>query len=101
VASATYGGFEAQLIGDYVGKRYATYTNDLSVKAFFLLSLQLAYEFQTPKSWPIDGLRAQLNVSNLADEKGDLNVVVGAASGAYNTFPIPPRQAFVTLSTRF
>jgi hypothetical protein len=101
VASVDYGGFDAQLIGDYVGKRYATYTNDLSVKSYMLLSLQVGYSFETPASWPIQGVRASLNITNLADKKGDLNVTVSQPYAAYSTFPIPPRQSFVTLSTRF
>ncbi len=34
VIAANYGAFDGQLIGDYVGKRYATYTDDLSVKSY-------------------------------------------------------------------
>ena len=37
----------------------------------------------------------------LADREGSLNVVVGAASGTYNTFPIAPRQGFLTLMADF
>ncbi|MBO9708382.1 MAG: TonB-dependent receptor plug domain-containing protein [Caulobacter sp.] len=101
VASANYGGFEAQLIGDYVGERYATYTNDLKVDSFMLLSLQVSYSFQTPANWPIKDLKLSANITNLGQEKGDLNVNVSQAAGSYATFPIPPRQGFVTLSTRF
>ncbi|MDB5455647.1 MAG: tonB-dependent Receptor Plug domain protein [Caulobacter sp.] len=101
VASVDYGAFDAQLIGDYVGKRFATYTNDLSVKSFMLLSLQVGYAFETPASWPIHGVRASVNISNLTDEKGDLNVTVSQPAGSYSTFPIPPRQGFLTVSTRF
>ena len=39
-----------------------------------------------------------MNVSNLLQKKGIYEVVVGAASGTYNTYPIPPRQVFVTFS---
>jgi iron complex outermembrane receptor protein len=48
VAGANFGPFEAQLIGDYVGRRYATYLNDLSVKSTFQLGLQASYAFDPP-----------------------------------------------------
>ncbi|MBQ1544098.1 MAG: TonB-dependent receptor [Caulobacteraceae bacterium] len=101
VASVNYGPFEGQLVGDYVGKRYATYTNDLSVKSYFLLGLQGSYRFQVPDRYILKDPKISVNVTNLADEKGDFEVVVGAASGTYNTYPIPPRQVFVTLSAAF
>jgi iron complex outermembrane recepter protein len=101
VASANFGGFEAQLIGDFVGERFATYTNDLKVDSYMLLSLQVSYAFQTPASWPIKDLKLSANITNLGQEKGDLNVTATQPAGSYSTFPIPPRQAFVTLSTRF
>ena len=101
VASATFGPFEAQLQGDYVGKRYATYTNDLSVKSYFLLGLQASYELPVHDVHPIQSLKLSVNITNLTGEKGDLNVVVGANSGTYNTYPIPPRMVFVTLSANF
>ena len=41
------------------------------------------------------------NVTNLTDEKGDLNVTVSQPAGSYSTFPIPPIEGFVTLATRF
>jgi iron complex outermembrane receptor protein len=101
VASANFGAFEAQLIGDYVGERFATYTNDLKVDSYLLLSLQVSYDFQTPANWPIDNLKLSANITNLGQKKGDLNVTVSQPAGSYSTFPIPPRQGFVTLSTRF
>jgi hypothetical protein len=101
VASANFGDFEAQLIGDFVGERFATYTNDLKVDSYMLLSLQVSYAFQTPANWPIQGLKLSANITNLGQEKGDLNVTVSQPAGSYSTFPIPPRQGFVTLSTRF
>ncbi len=101
VAATNFGPFSAQLVGDYVGKRYATYTNDLSVKSYFLLGLQASYSFETPSSSILKSPRISLNVTNLADKKGDLEVVVGQPTNTFNTYPIPPRQVFVTLSTGF
>jgi hypothetical protein len=102
VAAVNYGNFEGQLVGDFVGERYATYTNDLKVDSYFQLGLQASYRF--PIVEPIHGIKAakvSVNVTNLNDEKGVSTLVVGAASGTYNTFPIAPRQYFVTLSASF
>ena len=96
VLSVNEGAFDAQLIGDYVGKRYATYTNDLWVRGYFLTSLEAGYRFDLLK-----GSKISLNVQNLGNIKGWSTVVIGAASGTYNTYPIPPRQYFVTLSSKF
>jgi len=99
VLGAKFDAFEAQLIGDYVGKRYATYTNDLSVPSYFLVSLQASYALPLEDNGLHDA-KLSLNISNLANKKGVYEVIVGAASGTYNTYPIPPRQFFVTFSTK-
>jgi outer membrane receptor for ferrienterochelin and colicin len=101
VATATVADTEFQLIGDYVGKRYATYTNDLHVASYFLMSLGVSGKLPFLNGGLVKNARYRLNVSNLADRKGDLNVVVGAASATYNTFPIAPRQGFLTLMADF
>jgi iron complex outermembrane receptor protein len=101
VATTTAGGIEFQLIGDYVGKRFATYTNDLSVPSYFLTSLSAGAPLPLLDGAWLKNARWRLNVSNLANKQGPLNVVVGAASGAYNTFPIAPRQAFLTVMANF
>jgi hypothetical protein len=98
VANASFGALSGQLIGDYVGKRYTTYTNDLSVPSFFLLSAQASYAFGD-LGWLRDS-KLSLNVSNLLQKKGTYEIVVGAAAGTYNTYPIAPRQFFVTFSTK-
>ncbi|MBB3224292.1 TonB-dependent receptor [Pseudoduganella umbonata] len=101
VASLNLGGTEFQLSGDYVGKRYATYTNDLSVSSYFLLGLGVTGKLPfLDGSW-VKNARYRVNVTNLADRRGDLNVVVGAADKTYNTFPIAPRQGFLTLMADF
>ena len=97
IFSANYGAISGQLVGDYVGKVYATYTNDLSVPSYFLLSAQASYAI--PGSLGIlHDAKISLNISNLLQKKGAYEVVVGAASGTYNTYPIAPRQFFVTFS---
>ncbi len=101
ILSANYGAFAAQLSGDYVGKRFATYTNDLSVKGYFTLGLQASYDFALADRYWVKDAKVSLNVTNLLDEKGTSSLVVGAASGTYNTYPLPPRMAFVTVSANF
>jgi outer membrane receptor protein involved in Fe transport len=96
-----FAGIEAQLVGDYVGKRFATYTNDLSVPAYFLMGLSFTAPLPMATGEFLRSARLSLNVSNLADKKGISTLVVGAASGTYNSLPIPPRQAFLTLAVDF
>ncbi|WP_296001020.1 TonB-dependent receptor [Rugamonas sp.] len=101
VATATVADTEFQLIGDYVGKRYATYTDDLSVSSYFLMSLGVSGKLPFLNGSMVKNARYRLNVSNLAQRTGSLNVVVGAASGTYNTYPIAPRQGFLTFMADF
>ena len=101
VVSANFGPFEGQLTGDYVGRRYATYTNDLSVDPYLLLGLEASYSFELPAATRLHGARVSVNVTNLADTQGDLEVLVGQPSGTYNTYSIPPRQVFVTVQAKF
>ncbi len=101
VATLNLADTEFQLIGDYVGKRYATYTNDLDVPSYFLMSLGVSGKLPFLNSSLVKNARYRLNVSNLANREGPLNVVVGAASGTYNTYPIAPRQGFLTLMADF
>lgn len=101
VLTAQLGPVEAQLIGDYVGKRFATYTNDQQVSSYFLSSLALSSKLPMLTLAGMQDARLRLTVSNLANKQGDLNVLVGSATGGYSTYPIPPRQAFVTLSGSF
>lgn len=101
VATATVAGTEFQLSGDYVGKRYATYTNDLSVPSYFLLGLGVSGKLPFLNGGVVRNARYRVNVSNLLDREGSLNVVVGAADKTYNTFPIAPRQAFFTVMADF
>jgi hypothetical protein len=90
---------EWQLIADFVGKRYATYTNDLSVPAHFLMHLGIHY--QLPWQWNQGQNRFSVHLSNLANRRGTSTLLVGAAERTYNTFPIPPRQIFVSFSSGF
>ena len=101
VVSATFGALEAQLSGDYVGRRYATYTNDLSSPSYFMMGAEVSYRLPVPTNPVVQGARVSVNVTNLGDIRGDSTVVVGAASGTYNTYPIAPRMVFVSLAADF
>jgi len=99
VASAKFGGaadVEAQLSGDYVGKRYATYTNDLDVPGYFLMGLSVSGKVPVA-GLSLKNLRWSISVTNLLNRAGPLQPVVGQASGSYATYPIPPRMGFFTL----
>jgi outer membrane receptor for Fe3+-dicitrate len=101
IASVSYGAFEAQLSGDYVGRRFVTYLNDLQVKSYFMAGLEASYSFDTPQVTWLKGAKVSLNVTNLGDIKGVSTAVVTSNSGGYQAYAIPPRMAFVTLSAQF
>ena len=99
IATAKLGGaldVEAQLSGDYVGKRYATYTNDLDIPGYFLMGLSVSGRVPLPGGF-LKNLRWSLNLTNLLNRQGPLQPVVGQPSGSYATYPIPPRMGFLTL----
>lgn len=87
---------EVQLTGDYVGKRYATYTNDLEVSSYFLMGLSVSGKVPVGNTF-LKNLRWSVGVTNLLDREGVLQPVVGQPSGSYATYPIPPRMGFLTL----
>jgi hypothetical protein len=102
IVSANWGNFEAQLIGDYVGSRYVTYTNDLSVPSTFVTDFLASYVIDlNPATTHLRFVKVSLNVVNLADKKGISTAVVTSASGGYQAYPIAPRMAFVTLEAGF
>jgi iron complex outermembrane receptor protein len=99
IATAKFGGsadVEAQLLGDYVGKRYATYTNDLHIAGYFLLGLNVSGKLPVADGF-LKNLRWSVSATNLLNRKGVLQPVVGQASDSYATYPIAPRMGFVTL----
>ena len=101
VVSVDYGPVSAQFSGDYAGKRFTTYTNDLSVPSTFLMGLQGEYRFDTVPGTFLKDMKLRVNVTNLANSKGADTVVIGAASGTYNFYPIAPRMVFAGLSASF
>jgi outer membrane receptor protein involved in Fe transport len=101
IARVNFGAFDAQISGDYVGKRFVTYLNDLSVKSMMLVDLQAGYTFDMSDKGFVKGLRVSANVTNLFDKKGVSTAGVTGNSGGYTAFPQAPRMGFVTLSADF
>ncbi|WP_375249957.1 TonB-dependent receptor [Sphingomonas sp.] len=100
VATLTTGPIETQVIGDYVGRRFATFSNDASVGSFFLTSLRVAARVPDHVV-PLRRLELALNITNLFEEKGASTLSVGSATNSWAVYPIPPRQWFVTLSAAY
>jgi iron complex outermembrane receptor protein len=101
IVSANDGPAEVQLNGDYVGRRYATYTNDLSVPATFLIGLEASYELPVKDGGRVRSAKISANLTNLLNAKGISTLVVTSASGGYQAYPIAPRMGFVTLQATF
>jgi iron complex outermembrane receptor protein len=100
VATVAVGPFEAQVIGDFVGRRFSTFTNDASVPSYFLTSLRIAARL--PENiLPLRKAEIALNVTNLTDEKGWSSLSIGSATNSYSAYPIAPRQWFLTLSAAY
>jgi hypothetical protein len=100
VATLSVGPFEAQVIGDFVGRRFATFTNDASVPSYFLTSLRLAAKLPD-NILPLRKLEVSLNVTNLTDRKGVSTLSIGSPTNSYSAYPIAPRQWFLTLSAAY
>jgi len=100
-ASANYDIFDAQLVGDYIGKRFATYTNDLSVPAYFTLSGRIAAHVPLSEGQVAKTATVSLNVTNITNKRAASTLSIGAASGTFNQFPVAPRQVFGTISVGF
>jgi len=103
IVSTRWGPFEGQLNGDYVGRRYVTYTNDLSVPPTFLVGLEASYAIDVPPDTWMKTAKISLNVTNLGDTKGVSTAVVAGATAAqgYSAYPIAPTMGFVTLQATF
>ena len=101
VLSGNFGPWEAQVTGDYIGKRFATYTNDQSVGSTFVMGLEAAYTMKQA-FWDNEprAIKFSLNVTNLNDEKG-WSTFTPAASGNFSAYPVAPRMFFGTVSATF
>jgi iron complex outermembrane receptor protein len=101
VATLSVAPFEVQVIGDYVGRRYATFSNDATVPSFFQASLRVAARVPDDFIAPLRKAEIALNVTNLTDKKGWSTVSIGSATNSYSAYPIAPRQWFLTLSAAY
>lgn len=100
VATLSVGPFETQVIGDFVGRRFSTFTNDASVPSYFLTSLRIAARL--PENiLPLRKAEISLNVTNLTNEKGVSTLSIGSPTNSYSAYPIAPRQWFLTLSAAY
>ncbi|NYD90695.1 TonB-dependent receptor [Sphingomonas melonis] len=101
VATLRTDGVEVQLIGDYIGRRYATYTNDLSVNGYLQLSGRIGFDMPLSGRGIAKTLNVSVNVTNLTNKRAESTLSIGAASGTYNFFPVAPRQVFATIRAGF
>ncbi|MGZ3345898.1 MAG: TonB-dependent receptor [Caulobacteraceae bacterium] len=100
IASTSWGPFEAQVNGDYIGRRFVTYLNDLSVPGALLVGLEASYRLEAMPSW-MKSAKISANVTNIGSAKGVSTAVVTGNSGGYQGFPIAPPMGFVTLQATF
>jgi iron complex outermembrane recepter protein len=98
VASVNFGSFDAQFTGDYVGRRYVTYLNDMALPGTFIMGLEAGVNIDIQDD-TFKRLKISGNISNLGDVKGISTAVVTSASGGFQGYPIAPRMFFLTVST--
>ncbi len=97
ILSTNWGGFEAQVNGDFIGRRFATYTDDVKVGSTFVTGLEASYTFDEDLDY-LKKLRISGNITNLADIKGISTINVTGANGGFQGYPIPPRMFFATIA---
>lgn len=97
ILSTNWDGFEAQVNGDFIGRRYATYLNDIKVGSSFMTGLEASYTFDDGLVDTVKKLKISGNITNLADIRGVSTITVTSPSGGFQGFPIPPRMFFVTI----
>jgi iron complex outermembrane recepter protein len=102
ILSTNFGPFEAQVNGDYVGRRPVTYLNDLSVGGTFLTGLEASYLIERPfGTGVVKNIKVSANVTNLGGIRGVSTAVVTSNSGGYQAYPIAPRMGFITIAAQF
>ena len=61
--------FEAQINGDYVGRRYATYLNDIAVAGNYLVGLEASYLSAIPPGLNVRTAKISGNVDQPGNTK--------------------------------
>lgn len=101
IASASYGAFGSKISWEYYGKRYATYTNDLSVPSYHQVNLEASYDLGDVGLNGVKDMSVAFNMTNLLNVKAASTLTVGSASGTYAAYPLAPREFFITLKAGF
>lgn len=101
VISANYGMFDAQLVGDYLGRRFATFTDDLSVPGYFTLAGRIGVSIPLSSGSFVKRIGLSFNVTNITDKKGASTLSIAQPTNTYNAFPLAPRQVFGTVRIGF
>ncbi|CEF56223.1 TonB-dependent receptor [Acetobacter ghanensis] len=99
VASTYWGNASAQFIGETMGKRFTTYTNDLKASPYVLFSMNASYTIYGIPHLP--SLKVQGNITNLTNTKAWSTLTPTYTSGNYSAFPVAPRMFFLTLSAKW
>ncbi|WP_174287122.1 TonB-dependent receptor [Sphingomonas bacterium] len=108
VVSANAGIFDVQLIGDYLGRRYTTFTDDLvpgdgaaKVPAYFTLAGRIGARIPLGDGAAGRGVNVSLNVTNITNKRAESSLAIAAPNATYNFFPVAPRQFFGTIGMSF
>ncbi|MGO4556382.1 TonB-dependent receptor, partial [Stenotrophomonas sp. 2YAF22] len=101
----TPGPWDLRLAANHVGKRYVTYTNDVSVPSYWLINASVAYDMG--KLGPAQNLTLALNLTNLADKQYLATINTNGTYAADPTRSLAtmqvgaPRQVMATATVRF
>ena len=109
VISYENGPFEAQITGDYVGRRYAEYLNQFSIGKTFTVNLEASYKLPVPQGFYAKAAKLTFNATNLFDKKGVSTIAPGSVgvtstgglTTGYSAYPMAPKMYFVTLAATF
>ena len=96
VFTTNWGNAYGQFTGDVIGKRYATYTNDMWAAPYAQFNLNAGYTFHNIPH--LASLKVQGNITNLTNTKGWSTINATQTSGQFSAYPIAPRMFFLSLS---
>ena len=96
VFTTNWGNAYGQFTGDVIGKRYATYTNDMWAAPYAQFNLNAGYTFHNIPH--LASLKVQGNITNLTNTKGWSTINATQTSGQFSAYPIAPRMFFLSIS---